>query len=245
MQIDGSKFIWDSLKPVMAYIQFPWRFLVFSFFISSFAIGGLFLTPHPFSQNRLIKQWQWIIGIALIVFVIYKNHTLFQPAQYLTNATDQNYINKNIIQWETSNLAFEYVPKGIATKKSAKGNTVIAITKQQIAHEPITIIKGSIASKTVKDIPQQKNAIITAKTTGIIQINVYDFPGWRVYIDNKLVPFSSNNPLRLLQVTIPQGTHMISAIFTDTSIRLLSNFISIATAFLLVCYPFWQKYKNR
>ncbi|HUQ85047.1 MAG TPA: hypothetical protein VM077_01875 [Candidatus Limnocylindrales bacterium] len=236
MQVSYSKFVWDALQSSMSYIQFPWRYLVFSFFLASFAIGALFATPFSLNKKKSFVYVQYILGAFIICGVLYKAVTIFNPSEYLLNVKDNDYISQDIMRWKTSNMAFEYVPRGIITKKSARGNTVVDIKKTQIAKAPLSVISGNMNIKVIKDIPQEKSAMVNVKKNGILQFNVYTFPGWKVYIDGKYVPYSANNSFRLLQIPMAEGTHKIVAVFQDTFVRSLGNMLSGMMALGIVFY---------
>ena len=230
MQTSYSKFIWDALQSILSYIQFPWRFLVLSFFLASFAIGALFESPFVHFKDKKFIYAQFIIGFFIVITVLYRAVVTFNPTKYIVNAKDEDYVSQKIMRWKTSNMAFEYVPKGIATKKSARGNTVVNIKESQIAHAPFSIISGDMQIKVTKDIPQEKSAKIIVKKDGILQINVFDFPGWQTFVDNKYVSYSGNNSFRLLRVPLIEGTHTVVAKFNDTFVRVVGNFLSGITA---------------
>lgn len=230
IQTSYSQFIWDALQSTLSYIQFPWRFLVLSFFLASFAIGSLFTTPFPLFKKKKFVYIQYAMGILIVFIVLNKAVVIFNPIKYLTQVTDQDYIGQHVMRWKTSNMAFEYVPKGIATKKSARGNTVVDINESEIASMPASVITGNMEIKVTKDIPQQKSIDVTVKKEGILQVNVFAIPGWQVYIDGKHVSYSANNPLRLLQVTMSEGAHAVVANFYDTPVRFVGNLLSGITA---------------
>ncbi len=229
IQTSHSKFIWDALQSLLAYIQFPWRFLVLSFFIASFALGALFATPFPLYKKKNFVYLQYVLGIFVVFVVIYKASTIFNPSTYLINVRDQDYTSQDVMRWKTSNMAFEYVPIGIATKKSARGNTVVDIKESQIANGPFSVIYGNMKIKVTKDIPQEKSAIVTVKKDGILQFNVYTFPGWQVFVNNKERAYSANNSLRLLRITLAEGEHVVVAKFNDTPVRIVGNSLSAIT----------------
>jgi hypothetical protein len=248
MQVAQSKMIWDALQSVMAYIQFPWRFLLISNFLAAFAIGALFMRSERFFKNTYIKYVQYGVGILLIFLVVYKAGTIFRPQTYFEQAKDSDYISKDVLSWKTSNLSFEYVPKGIATKTSDLGNTIVDITHAQIEHSPFSVVSGSMNVQTTKDIPQQKTAQVLGTKNGILQINVYDFPGWQVLVDGHRVQYTANNPLRLLQIPLSQGQHTIVATFTDTPVRSVGNALSAFTILLILlycAYPVTRKIMKR
>lgn len=240
MQIAQSKFIWDALQSVMSYIQFPWRFLLISNFLAAFAIGVLFMMPVPLFKHKYITYLQYVIGVLLIAVIIYKAIPIFRPQVYLTQATDADYISKSVLEWKTTNMSFEYTPKGIATKMSDRGNSVINITHSQIERAPFSVISGVMKATAMKDIPQEKTATISVEKKGILQINVYDFPGWQVYVDGKNVAYTADNPLRLLRVSLSPGRHIVVAQLTDTPVRRIGNILSGATILGIIFYLFYM-----
>lgn len=226
MQTVFSKSIWDMLQSVMAYIQFPWRFLLISNFLAAFAIGALFDFPCPLYKSKIIAYVHYGIGIVFIIAIIYKAHGIFHPSEYLTYAKDQDYISQDVLRWKTTNMSFEYVPSGIITKKSARGNTIVNITQAQVEHTPFSVISGDMQLQVTKDIPQNKQAIVTVKKNGVLQINVYTFPGWQVFVDARSVPYTTDNSLRLLRIPLKRGTYSIEAVFTNTPVRSVGNVLS-------------------
>ncbi len=106
--IKYSKPLWDALTPLW-YVQFPWRFLLIASFVTAFLSGSII----SFVKN---DKFKFGIGAAVIIFLIGSNVLHFTPQRFF-NTTDDYYTNKEMLRWETSSLAYEYVPKGIQTKK--------------------------------------------------------------------------------------------------------------------------------
>ncbi|HSW97103.1 MAG TPA: 6-pyruvoyl-tetrahydropterin synthase-related protein, partial [Candidatus Saccharimonadales bacterium] len=123
IQTKYSLSIWNAIQP-FSYIQFPWRFLVFSDFTIAFIVGFLF---SQFKNQKI----QIIIASGMLLLLILLNKNYFQPKTYLP-VTDANYIDLSVITWRTSNMSYEYTPKGIAIIQPKDTNAVINITKAEI-----------------------------------------------------------------------------------------------------------------
>lgn len=221
-----SDFIWDKLG-FFAYIQFPWRFLLFSVFASSFLLGSIVVL---FKSKKL-----QIIFTAIIVFVIiFSYKDFFKPDEYLTEVTDASYTSNDVIRWKTSIMAYEYVPAGFVTK-SVNGHIKIDVTEKDVASSSYRVLKGNIAVREEIVKPHYKEFSIDG-SGGILRINQFYYPGWKIFIDNIEVSYSINNKFRLLDVTIPSGKHTVEAVFHDTPMRQLGNMLTAASILLILLY---------
>ena len=221
MQISYSKFIWDFLPPFW-YIQFPWRFLVISAFFSATIIGMAF---HFISD----KKWRLVVACCLVVIIILFNSKYFKPQTYYSDVKDEHYTSREFLRWDTSRLAFEYVPKGIATKKSSVGNTVVDIDKNEIAKNSYGVVSGKMNVTVVKDLYQNKEFKIQVEKAGLFRINTYSFPGWEVNDNGSSVTYSDANKLKLITIPVSAGEHEVITTFNDTPVRRIANLLSLTT----------------
>lgn len=221
-----SKFIWDRIE-FLWYIQFPWRFLIFSTIFSSLLAGSLSLIP-------LAGRIKIPLIIIVLIILIGLNMNYFVPARLLSSVKDSNYINQEKIRWDTSLLAWEYVPKGIATKKSNIGTTVIDIDKKDIAKNSFQVISGDMMVTQIQDFPQEKKYVVSSSQKSILRINTYSFPGWKVYVDGKETSYADNNNLKLITLNPLIGSHTVVVKFTDTKIRSWGNWMSLISILVLI-----------
>lgn len=225
LMVKFAKPIWDVL-PVLWYIQFPWRFLLISAFLSAFLCGSIF----GFIHSNKIKL---CLGIILVILLIFSTASRFTPERFF-NATDNDYINTKKLRWYTSVLAYEYVPQGIATKKSKIGTTLINISEDEIATRSSSVISGQMNIGTLQDLPQYKKFQVNVSVPGTFQINTYAFPGWTVFVNRNKVSFSSGNKLKLIRINLSEGSFLVEAKFLDTKARTAGNISSILSIITLV-----------
>jgi len=237
IQTKYSLSIWNRI-PQFAYIQFPWRFLIFSDFTIAFLTAFIF----SFLKNRNI---QIISAVVMVAVLIILNKGSFVPENYLTSVTDANYTALSVIRWHTSQLSFEYTPIGIATKQLSPLSTVIAITPKEIPINSFVVIRGKMTVTQLQDIPQQKVLRVSVSQPGQLRFNTYIFPGWKTYIDDKEVPYTANNKLRLITVELPAGQHTVRATFTDTPLRAAANGITLASIIGVIVYLLLKKKSNK
>lgn len=231
-----SKFIWDRVE-FLWYIQFPWRFLIFSTVFSSLLAGSITMFP----LNGRIK---FFIVVFVLSILIGLNSRYFVPAKFLSSVEDSDYINQEKIRWDASILAWEYVPKGVSTRKSNIGTTIINIAKKDIAKESFKVINGDMIVKQIQDFPQEKKYMASSNEDSVLRINTYSFPGWKVYVDGKEISYTDNNKLKLITLPPLVGSHAVTAKFTDTKVRFLGNWISLISIFSLIIASLFNIIKN-
>jgi len=237
IQTKYSVFIWNNIQP-FAYIQFPWRFLTFSDFTISFLVVYI----YSFIHKDKIKI---IVATVMILILILMNKDFFVPKIYLENVTDSNYTAPSVIQWSTSLMSFEYTPNGIATKMSSSGDSIVDIAKDQIPTTGFQILSGQMIVKQLENIPQQKEFSINVTKPGLLRLNTFTFPGWKIYIDDKEFAYSANNKLKLITISVPKGIHTIRATLTDTPIRVVSNGISVISIIGIIIFSFLRRKKSK
>ncbi len=223
-----SKFIWDRIE-FLWYMQFPWRYLIFSAFFSSFLAGFVGLVI----AERRIK---FLAVFVLVAVVIVLNMNYFVPAKFYRSVEDSDYTSEDKIRWDASIIAWEYVPKGIATKKSDINTTLIDINKEDIARKSFEVLSGDMTVKPIKDLPQEKIFLTSSDKKSVLRINTYSFPGWKIYIDGKEVSYTDNNKFKLITLKPLVGSHTVVAKFTDTSIRFWSNWVSLISISALIIF---------
>lgn len=233
-----SAFLWEAF-PAFWYVQFPWRFLLFAGFFASFLTGGILL----YSKNNYTR-----LGIVCLasILIVYFSWGRFTPQRQF-NADDSFYTNPLKIRWETSGLAYEYVPNGIKTYKSEIDTTKVDIDISEIATSSSSVIGGYMQVTEITSKPHMKEFNVIVSDPGIFQINTYSFPGWEVSVNNTNVNYLDNNKLKLIQIPLEKGEYKINANYRDTMPRLAGNvasFLGIIGLLGLVTYLSKRKLKT-
>ncbi|HUS60366.1 MAG TPA: 6-pyruvoyl-tetrahydropterin synthase-related protein [Nevskiaceae bacterium] len=227
-----SQFIWDRLKPLW-YLQFSWRFLIFAALFSSLLAGGLI--DYIFRRLKEKKRLKWVIVFIPLALVIFLNKDYFKPAKHL-DVTDSHYTSEEDLKWRVSRMSFEYVPKTVATKLSDIGTTQLDINEEEIAKSSYEVLDSDLEVRQIKDFPHRK--IFETQKEGRLRINVYNFPGWKAFIDQKEVGIEETGKLRLITLDIPKGKHRVEVVFTNTPVRSLANLVSLVSLVLMVMVIF-------
>lgn len=232
-----SKFIWDML-PALGYLQFPWRFLTFTALFSSL-LAGAFIYFLKLPVLRILALF------ILLILLLIPNVKLFRPQFYRENLTDQKATSANVINWDVSLSSFEYLPKGVTLKQTQLQTNVVDIDRSDITQNKVKVEEGNATIEDLKSSPTNVSFSIDAQTSVQIKVNIFDFPGWTVKVNDKQVDFSSDNKLKLITFGVDAGKSRVLVEFKNTPVRLMSNLISasaIATlATQVIVYLIFQK----
>lgn len=223
-----SVFIWNHLS-LLAYLQFPWRFLTLVTFAISVLGGGLIF---------LIRNAKFKIITALVLsfIIIAFNFPFFKPEKMIEiNDTDKLFSSLGWLKLQTDAI-FDYLPKSAKAPPASP------------APEKPQIIQGKGEISEVKKGTNWYNFKATVAKESVVQIPIYYFPGWKVWIDGKESSITYDNDLGLITIRLSSGVHNISARLTNTAVRGLANGFSAISWFVfgaLVLQNFFKISKRK
>jgi len=214
----SSELIWKAIPP-LAFVQYPWRFLVLAVFAASFAAGGIATAFKKFTLP--------VSGVLLFTLLIL-NTKYFQP-QSFNGLTSAEYTAEEKIKWETSRISDEYLPKDFPTPTS----------RDDVAWEKLAILSGQASLNHLNLRSHQYNFDLSAQTPTEVLINVAYFPGWKVWVNgNETDPAIVDGKIRLSFVP---GDYQVVLKFTNTSIRTLANLMTLISILVLLKYTCGQR----
>jgi hypothetical protein len=194
--------VWELFN-ILAYVQFPWRFLSIVIFSSSL-LGGYFASL--FKGKHLVAVSTIIIALTVIL-----NWQYFKPEHFYYNLTDKELLSgQNFIDQQKGAL-LDYLPK-------------TALEPRELPPK-IDNFENKSNSWQLK---------INVNKETVVEVPVFDFPEWVVFVDGKIFPHSNKNILGRISFTLPSGEHLVTGKFTNTPIRTLGNFLTLASFIALV-----------
>ncbi len=117
MTLEVSKTIWSTI-PTMAFLQYPWRYLLLISFFTSFLSGSSVLLIKRFNPLRYDKFVYYIL-VLIIFILVFVNGKLFNP-QVIIMKTANDYIDDYTLKWSASKISDEYLPKNFKKPNSYK-----------------------------------------------------------------------------------------------------------------------------
>lgn len=223
MQHNKSAFIWEAISSLQ-YAQFPWRFLSLSIFSASLLSGFVFYQLN-FRLKTLIL---WIF----VILTIFLNYNFFVPRDFYTWINDQNKLADPL--WEIQQKAgiMDYLPK-------------TAVEPFGRAPSNIEVLSGNAEGSNYNVRSNKFSVDINVSENSYIQIPVFDFPNWTVYVNNKETPHSNRPNFESKKSTagrigfeLPPGNYQVKGVLKDTPIRMIGNVLTLISLISLILIYF-------
>lgn len=228
LMISQSFLIWEKV-PYMNFFQYPWRFLLVASFFSSF-IAGSFVYAISKINLRKYNLLFLIIYVSIIISPIALYSKLFAPQNYLTKSSEE-YTNAHSLNWTTSNISDEYMPKSFLTPQNPE-----EIIKEKITGNNIKI--SNLETKT-----NRISAEITSAQENEITVHIPYFPSWKYYVDGNFQEVKEVATGVL--VKIPSGESVLVGKFEETSIQKIANLLTLSGVLILVAGIIYAKRKQK
>ena len=192
-----SSGLWH-IKPLVEFIQFPFRFL------------SIVLLSESFLAAYIIEKMpqKILTSIFLLLLLLFSSWAYLFPKAYSNNP--ESFYTTNTA---TTTVQNEYMP--IWVKRLPASYT----------YQKVITANGEAENMVLKGTKLQFSINLQVKTTILITF-VY-FPGWKATIDGQPATLSPSWPYGLLQLEVPKGTHVVAVWFGETPLRLFADGISI------------------
>ncbi len=227
LMISQSNLVWKI--PYMDYFQYPWRFLLAASFFSSFIAGSVVYTISKINLKKYNLLFL-LIYVSIIISPIILYSKLFVPQNYLSK-TSEEYTNKHSLNWTTSNISDEYMPKLFMTPENPE-----EIIKEKITGENIEI--SNLNTKT-----NRISAQITSRGDNEITVHIPYFPSWKYYINRESVDVLESETGVL--VRIPEGESELIGKFEETNVQKIANLLTISGVLILFAGIIYAKRKQK
>lgn len=219
LQHNKSAFLWEAI-PLMAFIQFPWRFLAISIFIVSI-MGGV-LADH-------LKNKSNILYVFLFIIIIIFNIQFFKPRNFVEDSFFDKFLNTDSTH-RGVDLTKDYFPVWVKfdrveyfpTPRANSGEIEVSSFEQKTAKA-----KGKI--KVLSD--------------ALVEVPVTYFPGWEVKANGLNIKLQEPSLQGLITFQLPKGEYQIDLALKDTPVRIIGNILSLTSAALLLIFLGYAKFK--
>lgn len=203
-----SSFLWSFLP--VSFIQFPFRLL------SLTIVSTAFLAACVVS---VLKKKNKIVSIILLLVLVFLSSKNFLTPKVFQNYPDTFYSTNQ----DTTTARNEYMPRWIKDypTQMPKSKVEPAAT--------VSYISGNSNNMSFK---------VSSNKSIIVEVEKNYFPGWKASIDGKKTEIINNNPKGLIQISVSSGDHIVHVYFEEGGLRLLSDFISVISLFILLGLSF-------
>lgn len=215
MMLPVSLAVWRVI-PNMAFIQYPWRFLMFAVLSLSILGGGAVLLL----SHRFLRLFTAGILIGSVIMLYTK---LFIPQTFLL-ASDASYETEEELRWRVSKVSDEYLPSDVPRPENPS-----EIIRDTIEKQP------DVTMRFVRETDTYAMIRFDTQTEQTVKINKAYFPGWIYEVNSTRVEPAIIRGLP--EITIPKGESTLEMQFTNTPVRTIGNTVSLGVLmFLLLKY---------
>jgi len=245
MMLTYSLPLWGLTQPVLASLQYPWRFMALTSLGVALLSGSLFL-PFEGSAGGKTRWRPWLrygLGLGLLfLLMVYGLADL--PIEPLPLEEEQVTVAR---MWEEDFAArqigatwtAEYVPIWVEADRSV------------VALPPPDLVPFESRDLSSEEIPQitlgeqrllsSEMRVNSAPRGFPLRFHAFYFPDWKAYLDGPEAPVYPSGELALLTVDVPPGEHTVVVRFEHTTERLVGNVITLVTGLGLVAFAIFRE----
>lgn len=229
MTLTYSLFLWKPLEPLLASLQYPWRFMGLASLGLAFLAGGVTFWVKEEGKGGF---WGYVIGVSLMALSVIVGMARL-PAERL-EMTDAEVTVAQM--WENdfahrqigTTWTAEYLPVWVRADRSEiplPPSTPKVLDPRGFGASEVVIIKEGylwhqVGVKSAKSIP--------------FRFHIFFFPGWQGYVDEIRVDTYPSGEFGLVTIDVPAGEHEILLRFEGTRERKVGSALSLATFMILV-----------
>ena len=223
-----SKPIWDLL-PVLAILQFPWRFL--GVVALGFSFAGAGAVASWSGASRLPNWLAWGVAAALAAVAMGSSWSRFAP-KAMHVIEDRVLANEYEIARMRHGL-FDFLPRGVDLQRFPA----------QPPRYPRPAVTTEAPGVQIDDVKKSSNrvdfSVVVTGSPARVRVEVFRFPGWTVLVDQEVVPMAHvDDPLGRIHVDVPAGEHRVRVVFRDTAVRRFSNRLSALAGLGIALWAF-------
>ncbi len=235
MTLLRSSFIWDTLAGLLAFVQFPWRFLGVSVcMMAVLAVWGVGRLPRRYQTGVIITLW-FLAALTSVHYFRGDSETMLTPT--VCKRADENAACGNLpyyvddpdyIRTAMSPVLVDYLPRDFANYEDSEGNLDWRRVKSGVV--------------TISDMPQPQVWVdrmhaklyeFNLESSREAELAVAYYPGWRVEVN--ALPGSWHVSERgNISVDIPAGQARVGLYLESTPVRALANWISFLTLIAVI-----------
>jgi len=207
-----STFFWQKIA-FLRQFQFPWRFMAMVVFATSL-LSFVFLEIKFFR-----KKWIFVGVCALLILSTFAYWRSPEGADKINEGYYWNYPLNTTYYGETDTI-WSAGPASSYPKSR------------------VEVIQGDGTISGFRKKSNYQEFVVDAKTNVLLVDHTQFFPGWRIFVEEREVPVQFQDPHYRgeMEFLVPKGRHKVRLFFGETKIRLITDFLSLSTFFVLTIF---------
>lgn len=203
---EQTSFIW-SHTPFLSEINYPWTILAILALLISLMAG------------YITKMGKYFVILSLFI-------ALFSVVSIVPHAAPQYFVNRGddyyVTNQATTTSSNELMPLWVKKLPIQKPQEKVEVSSGQVNN----VFYNSKKITFSVSLPKAQK----------VQVNTIYYPGWKFYVDGKIIKIDYNNIGGVMNLNIGSGEHAVVGQLSETPLRLISDIVSIASMLLLIIY---------
>jgi len=220
--------LWDAI-PLLAFAQFPWRFLTLSAFgaslASGFAIDALAPQGRPWARPLAAAA---AIACAVLVYGAYARPQFALYDREQDDLVHAAYPEARALLDESARYQEVAARANLATLigTGQRGTSRHEYLPDGVSRLPVRppgsraeVLEGGRVEQTETIGPNHERFTVAMDTPGVMRFNQFWFAGWRAAIDGSEAPLRIEPGSGTILISVPAGTHVVELEFGSTPLR--------------------------
>lgn len=216
-----STFLWQHL-PLIAYFQFPWRFLAPVIFCFSFISGSI--------TQIISSKFQKITILFIVLSIVLLNLPYFYEDIWYSKLTDSQKLTSSELLRQSASGLMDYWPKFGQSYPNSYAPSIPEVTNGHVDFLNFT-----------KNSHQASSIFYVTTDSATVNFPIVYFPNWELKLDGQISSYQLDSKLGLIQGTFIKGPHEILLNFTNTPIRRFSNVLSLLSLLSFIIFIIREK----
>ncbi|MFL7793359.1 MAG: 6-pyruvoyl-tetrahydropterin synthase-related protein [Anaerolineae bacterium] len=234
MALPLSAGLWDQLRPVLQFLQFPHRFLsLASLGLAFLAGGGLCVLRRGLTRGQSVHSHRKVAQLVDLVLLIVAVGMLLLPARVLRSVRyypslpeiDVGFVMQK--ERETGNIGTTYVVSFLprTVQEIPPFEMLARDGSERLDRESLP--SGTVVVSSDYN-PLRYTLVVSSTSPFTAAFNTFHFPGWTAQLDGGPISLVPDMPYGRITTLLPAGQHRLEVWFGPTPLRLLADGISVS-----------------
>ncbi len=218
-----SRPVWDTV-PLLAYSQFPWRFLSVQALFTSLALGYLAIVV---ARPARVAVPLGLLFVASMLVTLHPDYVSVRSDE-ITPQRLQLYeaFTGNI----GTTIRAEYLPRTMIPRPYTGPMLIVPSTVPLV---PIVSRGEATGSQVERHAISQRWQVNVTSDAATLSFPLIYWPGWQAFVDGQPIETRAAPDLGYIQIDVPRGEHRVEFKLDNTPIRTAGELISLVALIIV------------
>jgi hypothetical protein len=229
----AAAWLWRAI-PMLEVVQFPWRFLLLTSLTLS-ALGGV-VVGELGQRAQVVGAGETVAGGVLLALLVTLAGYSHSHPERLHPIEPWREDGRAVFQFEREHpdmLGYTRLVEERFSESPLSAQYLLEdFSNDKLERLGILSGAGQVLSHYSRG--HSFGGEVAMQSAGVVQVRLFEFPGWQVWLDGEPVEHRPSPPYGLIELDVPAGQHRIDVRMGATPVRSLGMFVSGATLLILL-----------